>query len=199
MPRRQARLVIRSLLLGALALAACETPPQRVEVPQVTYKHQPPLRFDVAEIVVEQLYRPPLQAPNVEHLFAVGPADLAARWAADRLVAGGATGRLRYLVREASVIETPLARKDGLEGVLKVEQSERYDARLLVEVELLDGFGTRQGRVEVEATRSNTIAENAALRERERLWFEMAEQLTGDMGQALEAKLREVMGLHLLR
>ena len=117
----------------------------------------------------------------------------------DRLVAGGATGALRYLVREASVIETPLARKDGLEGVLKVEQSERYDARLLVEVELLDGFGTRQGRVEVEATRSNTIAENATLRERERLWFEMAEQLTGDMGQALEAKLREVMGLHLLR
>ncbi len=100
--------------------------------PRIAFAQVAPIKLDVREIEVERAYQPPHAAPNVEHLFAVPPAAAATLWAVDRLVAVGPLGRARFIVREASVVEIPLEQSGGLTGAFTTEQSERYDARLVV-------------------------------------------------------------------
>jgi hypothetical protein len=135
----------------------------------------------------------------VEHLFPENIGDLALRWANDRLVAGGTTGTLRYQVRQASVIETPLEVKTDLGGVFEIEQSERYDARLVVLAELTDAGGIPRAHASVQADRWVTVSEDYTLAEREQIWFQMAEKLVKEMGVELEARMRENMGPYILR
>ena len=125
--------------------------------------------------------------------------DLALRWANDRLVAGGTAGTLRYQVRQASVIETHLEIKTDLGGVFEIQQSERYDARLIVLVELMDAQGVPRAHASVQADRWVTVSEDFTMAEREQIWFQMAEKLVNEMGVELEARMRENMDSYILR
>src|SRR3546814_19657723 len=93
------------------------------------------------------------------------PKDAAVRWAQDRLVASGDRLTFRYIVREASVVEIPLPVSGGITGMLTTDQSERYEARIVVEMQVLDGRQI-QGSAKAEARRSVTVAEDSSLNER---------------------------------
>ena len=195
--RRSARHAL-VLVFGVLVAGGCETPPTNGDLPHITYRHQPKLTFNVGRIEIEQTYNSPLAPPNVEHLFPENIGDLALRWANDRLVAGGTAGTLRYQVREASVIETHLEIKTDLGGVFEIEQSERYNARLVVLVELMDAQGMPRAHASVQADRSVTVSEDFTLAEREQIWFQMAEKLVNEMGIELEARIRENMDPYII-
>ncbi len=199
------RIASRSRLLRGLLIAvtawlavACQVAPPANGWPEITFQHRPTLRFDAAEIVVEQSYDAPLDPPHVVHLFPVSPGEAAVRWARDRLVAAGAAGRLIYDVREASVVEVALQTESGLTGLFTAEQSERYDARLFVEVRLLDDRGMTRAVVEAGAERSITVPEDATLREREEAWFRLTEALMRDCDAELEKALYRYMAAHIL-
>ncbi len=186
------------LLLAAFALAACETPTPKITFPEITFQHKPPFTLDVREISFEQLYQPPSRPPNVDHLFPVRPADAVARWGRDRLRAAGSTGRVRYVVREASVVVVPLKKKGGLEGMVTIDQSERYDARLVVEVHLNTDERRSLAMITVEVVRSQTTAEDISLNEREKVWFDMTEALMRDFDAKLEQTIKTAFFEHLI-
>jgi hypothetical protein len=196
--RRLSRLFVAMLLPAAsLALSACELTPPSGTFPELTYSHLTPLRFDVASVEVEQAYQPLSEAPNVELLFPVRPGEAAANWGRDRLQAVGASGRMRYIVREAPVIETALETKGGLTGVVTRDQSERYEARLTIEVEILDDGGRMEGSAMARVARSITVTENATLHEREEVWYELTQKLMNDMNTQLEDTLKRVFFRYL--
>ena len=199
MPLRRSVRQALVLVLGVLVAGGCETPPTNGDTPQVTYRHLPKLTLNVGRIEIEQTYNSPLAPPNVEHLFPENIGDLALRWANDRLVAGGTAGTLRYQVRQASVIETHLETKTDLGGIFEIEQSERYDARLVVLVELMDAQGVPRAYASVQANRWVTVSEDFTMAEREQIWFQMAEKLVKEMGVELEARMRENMDPYILR
>jgi hypothetical protein len=178
-----------------LLVAGCSTPPERYPFADLTYGHLPPIRLDVAVVDVVNDYRAPLRAPNVEHLFPVRPADAARRWARDRLVPVGSSGVARFTILQASVVEVPLDRSGGLQGFLTKDQSERYDAVIEVRLDLENAGGLRTGTVMARAARSQTVAENATLNERERVWYALTEALMND----LNAELERNIDLHLQR
>jgi hypothetical protein len=182
----------------ALLTAACNVPPPESDWPEVTYRHLPPIRFDVAEVVVKRAYTPPLAKPNVDHLMPSPPVVLATRWAQDRLVADGRADRLEFTIVDASVVETELHSDTSLQDFFTVSQSERYDARLAVQVALIEDGGLRRATVEAEARRSVTVPEDASLRERERVWFKLGESLMTDLNAELEATLRRHMAADIL-
>lgn len=186
------------VVVMAVGTAACQVPPPQYDWPEITYKHLRPLQFNVGEIVVERAYRSPLAPPNVEHLFPVAPAMAAEQWARDRLVAAGSSGRLIYTVREASVVETPLDTESGVQGLFAIDQSERYEARLVVRVRLADIVGLTRATVEVEAERSVTVPEDATLKERETTWFGLSEALMNDLDAELEKVLYQYLAAHIL-
>jgi hypothetical protein len=175
-----------------LALAACELSPPSSDFPELAYGHLEPMRFDVGTVEVERAYQPSSEPPNVELLFPVRPGDAAANWARDRLQAVGTSRRLRFIVREASVIETALETKGGLSGAVTTEQSERYDATLAVEVEIIDNTGRKEARATARVRRSITVAEDATLHEREATWYGLTQKLMNDLNKQLEDTLRRV-------
>ncbi len=190
-------LVAMLSLVAGLALSACELTPPTGDFPELTYGHLAPLSFDVASVEVEQAYQPSSEAPNVELLFPVRPDQAAANWGRDRLRAVGATRRMRFIVREAPVIETALKTKTGLAGVVTRDQSERYEARLTIEVEILDDGGRREGSARARVARSVTVTENATLLEREKVWYGLTQKLMNDMDAQLEDSLKRVFFRYL--
>ncbi len=54
---RLTRLII-PLLLSSVGLAACNTPPERQNFPDITFQHLAPFKLDVAHVEIVQAYRP---------------------------------------------------------------------------------------------------------------------------------------------
>ena len=171
--------------LGAI-LAACSAVVATPGFPELTYSHLQAIRLDVSTIEIVDAYDAPLREPNVEHRAPAQPAVAAKRWAEDRLVAAGSGRRAVFTVQEASIIETKLEPAGGLKGIFTKDQSERYDATLLVDLAIIDSGGTRRGSASATATRSRTVPENITLNERERIWFQLVEGMMADLNRELE-------------
>lgn len=198
MPCRLRLVSLLCLAASGLALAGCATAPPRPAFPPIAFDRVAPIKLDVREIEIERTYQPPHAAPNVEHLFAVPPAAAATLWAIDRLVAAGPLGRARFIVREASVVEIPLKQSGGLTGAFTTEQSERYDARLVVEIEIVSEDGRIEGTITVEVTHSRTVPENLTLGERERVWHEMTRAMMGELDVQLDTTIKEAFYAFLI-
>ncbi len=180
-------------LVAIFVVAGCSTPPPQNRFPQLTYGHLEPIRLAVADIRIEQSYRPPLEAPHVEHLMPIAPGVAAQRWASDRLRAAGSDLVAIFTVREASVTEVALPRTKGVKGAFTTDQSERYDARLVVELAVRNARGRTIGIATAEAVRSRTVPEDLSLNERERVWFQMVEQMMQDLNGQLETTIPEAL------
>lgn len=176
------------LSLGGV-LTACAVDDPRNEFADLTYSHLGEIRLDVGDVRIEQAYIMPGKDPNVEHRFPVRPHDAAARWAQDRLEAEGDRLVFRYIVREASVTETALATQSGVRGLLTTDQSERYEARIVVDMQILDGRQV-QATANAEARRSITVPEDISLKEREQVWYKLTEDTMQDLNTQLEETVR---------
>ncbi len=177
------KIAFAAVAVLALGLAACETPAPVQKLPELTYTHLGPLRLSVARIEVVSQYRPPLQAPNVEHLFPTPPLKAVRRWARDRLKAVGRSGTAKLVVKKASVVESSLQKKTGFKATFTKQQSHRYDLDLEATIEM------PEGRATARATRFTTIREDASINERNRIWFDLTENLMRDFDAEMEKKL----------
>jgi hypothetical protein len=180
------------LLLPALALlAACDTPPNRQPFPTLTFQDRPSLRLDVAQVEIVEAYKAPGSPPHVDHLFPQKPADVAAAWGRDVLRAAGERGMATYTVVDASATETALPRATGMSQMFRTEQSDRYDLRIEVKLEVGNPLLASTGYVIATATRSQTVAEDMTLNEREAVWFQMTESAMRELDKKLEAEIRD--------
>jgi hypothetical protein len=176
------------VLLLAGPLAACETPPTREPFPKLTYTYLTPYRLAVSDIQIVEAYRPSNAPPYVEQNFPASPAGTAAQWGRDRLKAAGGRARAVYTVLRGAVIETHLKPENsgGMLSDFTVQQSERYDLNIVVRLQVIEPSGQVAATVDGAATRSRTVAEDATLNDRERVWFEMTEQAMKDLNDQLE-------------
>ena len=179
----------RGLVLCFLGLAGCTLAVERPDFPELTWSHLPPITLDVAEIEIIDATQPTGASPHVEHLFPLPPAKAAERWARDRLRAGGASNRARFIIQRAEVTEVNLRQTEGLSGWFTKDQSERYDADLAVLLEIRSAAGQRLGQVTAELRKSRTVAEDASLNEREGVWF----AITDDLMKLLNAEMERTM------
>lgn len=195
-PRR----FLAPLFLALVFLGACATEPPPRDFPEIGFAHLAPIQLDVGTIEVERLDRPSGQPPRVDHLFPNPPGEVAETWARERLEAAapGSANTAQVLIREASVIEVPLPRTPGIKGAFTTDQSERYDAKVAIDVRIFDAYGNFLGNAEAEALRSLTLPENATLGEREDAWFRMTETLFRDLDRELENNIRSALYSYVL-
>ncbi len=172
-------------------LAACETTVPPKQFPDLRYTHLPAISLAVSRVVVVEQYQSATAKPHVEAEFPVLPARAASQWLKDRLSAVGGPDTVRATVTKASVVEVPLKRTSGVRGAFTKDQSERYDATLAVQIEILDSRGKQRGIVSSEATRSQTVTEDISLADREQVWFRMTEAMMSDLNSSLEKQVRE--------
>ncbi|MEQ8355836.1 MAG: hypothetical protein RH942_09900 [Kiloniellaceae bacterium] len=182
------RFVVALSLLAVVAACTIDNPSNRFA--EITYAHLPDIGLDVGTIEIERAYIGTGQAPNVEYRFPVRPSDAAAKWAEDRLVARGDRLTFRYVVRQASAIETELPKTTGVTGLITTDQSERYETHIMVEMQVLDGRQL-QGTASAEARRSVTVPEDISLNERERVWYRLTEDTMNDLNDQLEETIKK--------
>jgi len=191
MQRRDLLVTLATLPLLPGLLAACAAPPPpRPELARIGFGHRGPLRFDLAEVVFRNEDRTRQEAPQVGHLFPDPPAEVAERWVAERLRAEGGSGRLEAILREASVTETALPRTTGLRGLVTRDQSERYDARLVLALRAYDGAGDLAGGVEARVEQSTTVAEDIGRGDRTAAWHRLTESLARRLDEEMERAIR---------
>lgn len=186
------RAMILTIGLASLAgLTACEAPPMRPAYPELTYTHLPQFRLDVARIEIENAYHSPGHRPNVEQEFPVKPAVAAERALRDRLRAVGTGGVARAVIQNASVVEVPLKRTTGLRGALTTDQTERYDGVIEVVITVVGANPGDTARVVSRVERTRSVAEDASINDREKLWFDMTEALVNDLNASLDRQINE--------
>jgi hypothetical protein len=186
------------LLSSAFFLAACEAAPPPPTFPDIRFTGKPPLRIDAAALDIERVFRPSLQAPQVEHLFPVAPERAMENWARDRLQPVGTARRIRVRIIDASVKETELPKTAGVRGAFTTDQAQRYDASAEMTVDLMGERGFPERSVAAKASRSRTVPEGITPNDRERVWYELTEALMADLDAELERQIRANFGFYLM-
>ncbi len=191
---RGRRAAVRLLLAAPLALAACQVPSSINRNPVVTFQNVSALRFDAAQVEFVDAYRPPLAAPNVEHLLQQTPAAAARDWARARVAAVGPTGTVRVTVHDASIVEVKLPTRRGIAGLFYNEQEVRYYAALEVSIEYVGGRAIGAGQARTRVIRTETVPETLTVNERSEVFYTLLKGLTDGLDLELPALARRHLG-----
>lgn len=186
---------LAAAVLAVLSLGACQNakPPMQ-QLPEISFANLRPFQLDVGQLEIVSEFVAPGRSPHIEHLMPVSPEGALQRWAQDRLKPVGRSGSARVVIRDAKVVEVPLAVDKGFTGAFKTEQELRYDAAVDVAVQILDPRGMVQGETVARATRSRTVAEGITLNERDRVMYDISESLAKDIDQQMAQLIQNYLG-----
>ncbi|WP_448206064.1 hypothetical protein [Azospirillum sp. sgz302134] len=184
---------------AALALSACQSTPPRPAPRPIDFSNFGPIVLNAGSIDVVDAHRPS-GGTHVEQRAAVPPAEAVRRWASERLQAGGGPGRVRVTIRDASIIETQLAKTGGVKGYFTNDQAQRYDGRIEVEVSgEVPGETSFRGMTKATVTHSTTVPENISLADREATFQEITRRMMDDLNARLDAGIRKDLGAMVRR
>jgi hypothetical protein len=179
-------------LLAACANAPAPTPKADIGFVGV------PLKLDIADARLDNRYRPPGDAPNVEQLHTVTPSTVASRWLETRIVPVGGRGDAVLTVYDASVVEKKLATKGGLTGFFGDQVDTKLVGTLRAEL-VVTRPGDQTGalatyKAGVTAKAERTILESANLNERDKAYYDLLQSLASEFDRVLSAEINRSMG-----
>jgi hypothetical protein len=189
------RLAAAAFFLAALASCSNQPPPDIF--PELSWAQLPPYRLNVARIEVIKEYIPSDQPPHVETLAPRTLIDSADRWARDRLRAVGDSGYARFVITDASMVESQLKVQRGLSYAFTNQQDKRYDARVAVRLEIHNARGYKDGEVDAMATSSRSIAQDATPHERREAWYLIVQGAMLDLNSELERNINTYLRQYL--
>jgi len=169
-------------------VAACASAPPPPRFPDIRFKGEPPILLDVARVELVSTFQPGFAAPEVEHEFPVPPQRALENLCKDRLQAiSPASQRVaRFTIVDAKVIEAELPRKEGFKADFTTQQAQRYDGQVEIRLDIYDENGIVVRTATARATRSRTVAEDITPNDRDRVWYEMSDELAHSADQVLE-------------
>ena len=178
----------------SLALWSCESPLPKVSYPELRFNRLPTINLDVARIEIVEQFRSPLQPPHVEHELPLAPATAMVNWARDRLRAVGKSGVAKFIIIDASVKATALAKKKGLKAAFTLDQAARYDARLEARLDVTTAGGLGKGFAVAKASRRRTMPEAVSVNERDDALYTFIEAATMDFNRVMSANIDSHLG-----
>lgn len=181
--------------IAVITLGACQSakPPMQ-KLPEISFANLRPFQLDVGRLEIVSEFVAPGRSPHIEHLMPVSPEGALQRWAQDRLKPIGRAGSARMVIKDAKVVEVPLAVDKGFTGAFKKEQEIRYDANVDVVLQVLDERGMVQGETVARASRSRTVAEGITLNERDRVLYDISESLAKEIDRQMSQSIQSYLG-----
>ncbi len=176
-----------------LFLSACSPSAQLPEPVGLAYLATKPIHLNVARVEVVKQYKSSSTPPHVENDLPLPPVAMIQQWVQDRLLPVGKTGYAVVTIEEASVIEKPLKRTPGFKGMFTVDQSEQYDAKMSVKIEIFDDAGNAKNFAYARAQGSRTIGENFTLGQRRKVWIVMMEKIMNNLDEELDRNVRSYL------
>lgn len=178
------------LALAAVFLASCSDAPPPPPKPKPAFTRYAPFKLNIAYIDVVEEYKSSGRAPFVEQYFPTSPAQAMRTWVEDRIRTVGQSRYMQVLIKDASVKEAELPRTGGVKGIFTRDQAYRYDARLEVEMRIYgDKSALSEATLQVAASRSATIGEDASPADREALFAKMTADLMNMINAELEKNI----------
>ena len=181
--------------LSLLSISGCSTSIPNQASPKLTYSHMPPLNFAVETVEIKNRYKAPNDPAYIENGLSTSPASAIRTWAKERLkpVGNVGSGKLLIVINQASVRKYDLKLDTSFKGTFTKQQSNRYDVKIDVALELFDSNGKKVGFSAAQATRSTSTLEDISLNERDRRWLEMTEKIMEDFNREIEANIRQYL------
>jgi hypothetical protein len=154
------------IVLSLLTLAACQAPnPQEFPQPQFTGKTY---GLNAADMQVIEEFTPKADDPQIKYS---APTDLVQGvklWAADRIRLMGTENRVTLTITDATMTETNLNKDESTAGVFKNEQASQLNGSIAATLNYYDTqHNLPIANVEMQATASTTLAENASFYDRQ--------------------------------
>jgi hypothetical protein len=184
--RTRSATALASALLWLSLAAVMLGPPAAAE------RGKPRLSLDVMRVETATEYKAPRTAPNVDHLFPTPPEQAIRQWVKTEFAAVGRDRLALLVIREASVVEVPLEKPGGIRSWFTVDQSERYDAVVDVQIEIRSDQG-REAYASAQVKRSRTVPEDITEDGRRAVWAAMTDDLLNDLGGQLETAMRRYL------
>jgi len=185
------------LAVAALLLvSACQMSTPANKFPALTFEGGQAYKFNATSVEVVEEYKSPATAPNIEHAMPVSPMSGVKSWADSRLKASGKEGKVKVVVKDASVVETKLDKTTGVEGFFTRDQEAKYAAKLEATIQVFHGdalFPTSDANVKVERTR--TVREDTTLAERDEFLYNLTKDLLNDF----DKEMTKQIGTHLAK
>ena len=198
MQTRRDFLVKSSLIAAALPLVgACAAPEPRPDFVPIDFADRPRLRLDVARGIFRDETGGNQQTEGDEDPSEVGryfpdpPREVVERWVRQRLAPVGTEGEVQAILYDASVRETGLPRTQGIRGLVTIDQSEQYDARIVLALRAYDRNGQFTSGVDSRIERSTTVRENLGRGERTATWHRLMEDVARRLDEEMERAIRE--------
>lgn len=186
------------ILLMGFVVSACATKVQKNNFADLTFNHVDQIKLDVAEIQIKQAYQSPLAEPYVDHEMPISLMKTAVRWSNDVLQASGSAGVAVVTISEASVQEEVLEKTGGFTGTFTTDQSERYTAKLTLEIKVTDQSGA-SASTNAGVSRSITVPEDIKLIDREKEWFHLIEKVTNDMNLKMQENSKKFLKSYIVQ
>lgn len=162
----------------AVAAAASSCAPERPPAPNVfapiTSSYLPKLRLSVASVDLPNVWVPPQDGlQHAESLAPTTPATLLEEMARSRLIPGASDGRARFVIDDASIVETPSG----------------YIGRLAIHLDLRSGDGQRTGYAEAKIQRTQSPVEEDPAYARAAV-YDLTKAMIRDMNVEFEYQIR---------
>jgi hypothetical protein len=177
------------VIFTAFALTACVTDVASRPQPHFSYKQYPPVALNVASIRIDVVYKPPMQSPHVEHLMPLPLPQAVEDWAHSRFQASGTSGTAIITVTDASMVTQDLPRTKGMKALVTIDQAQRFDAHVAVDVHVEGLTSGETGSGNVILSRSQSIGEDASIGDRDQLWTNLEEAMMTDLDAGAQKML----------
>lgn len=144
---------------AALALAACgsDSSTQMAAGPVAGQQPQSKLVFNVERLERASAFQSPGGPSHIEGELSIPLDQKVLEWAENRMDARGGIGIGRFVVVDASLVETAVEDPAATPLSPRAPQTIRFDASIVVSFEILDGSGARKAFAEARTAASRTL------------------------------------------
>lgn len=184
------------VIFGLVWLAGCgQSSP--VEYKPLYFTQYQPIYMAVSSIEIVEDYKSPQRPPYIEHLIPYAPAEALRIWVRDRLRTAGGNKTMQVIIRNGSVIATPVAGSGMGGGVIPLGGDRRYVAKLEVEMRLYGEGVISEASIFVNATRNMVMSENADDATRNRAFRKLITDMMDEFNAEMEKNLFMYMGNYI--
>jgi len=176
------------VFLMVLFITNCTQFVSSTKMPDITFEHIVSRPLAVSQIEVSDKYTPPLQSPNVEHLFKTPPYIAIYNFIQNSYHPAAEQGYVHIIIEEASVVKENLPIESGFKGLFEKPMA-RYTGKVKIRIEARDISGQSvisSGHASVLAERSRTIKQDTPLKDKFYMHFELTESLIADVQKGIE-------------
>jgi hypothetical protein len=186
------------LALGAMTLQAPAASAAADVVSVIRFSDASSLSTDATSLSIYVDARPPKEYPHVMYRAPFTFEQAAKVWADSHFsLSGNSVNTLRITLREGDITEKLLPKTGGIKGWFTKDQSAEYEARLAVEVAVIDPNGKVLASADGKASHTRTVPEGSTEEDKRRVWADMIKTAFDGLDTELQPRIRSTMASYV--